>query len=256
MQRTSTVIWSVAGAVVAVLTVLGLIYGPGLYREGKALVGPIVELTKSDDRLAELDAEFPFTASADGTIPEDRLDVFLAVRRELLPRYLEWQQLERRLDRSGSEDWDTAKQVLGLVREVAAAQVAALRSHGMSRAEFNWIEDLVYHRWRDGVGEAVVQDDVVSELRRATTEDLEFVEGLETRSGGSSATRQIKARLEARIADLEEPELPAIDGVSPDTSRLLWRHRAELAELDLGRYSELHGMLRGRDVNIELGSEE
>jgi len=255
MQRTSTVIWTVVGAVAAVLVVLGLIYGPGLYREGRALVDPIVELSKSDDRLAELDASIPFTAPADGTISEDRLEVFLAVRRELLPHYLEWQRLEKRLDRTGSEDWDTAKEVLGLVREVAGAQVAALRNHGMSRAEFNWIEDLVYTTWFDAVDQVIVRDEVVTALRSTATQDLEFLGEVERRYGSSPATHQLGARLEARIADLEEPELPPIDGVSADTSLLLWRHRAELAELDLDRYSELHEMLRGKDVNIELGSQ-
>ncbi|HSN53746.1 MAG TPA: hypothetical protein VLT32_03700, partial [Candidatus Sulfomarinibacteraceae bacterium] len=108
MARTSTVIVSLLLAVLVVLGVLGLIYGPGLYREGKALVGPIVELSQVEDQLAALDAGMPFTPPDDMVVPEDRFRVFLDIRRELLPRYTAWQELESRVESSGEEDWQTA----------------------------------------------------------------------------------------------------------------------------------------------------
>ncbi len=63
MTRTSTVVWSLIGLVVVILGILGAVYGPEMYREGKAIVGPIVDIAQSEDRLAALNTEMPFAVS-------------------------------------------------------------------------------------------------------------------------------------------------------------------------------------------------
>lgn len=255
MSRTSTVVWGSIGVVVAVLGILALVYGPGLYREGKALVGPIMDLTKFEDRLAALNDEFPFEPPADGVVPEDRFAAFLAIRRALAPTYREWDELERELDREDRpEDWRAAKEVLGKVQDVFRLQAETLRLHRMSPAEFNWIEDLVYHVWHDAAADAVASAGGAERLREATAADLELLGELQRRYGASEAGRRFTAHLERRLAEIEDPGPPHVDGVADATSAMFWAHRDELAELDFSG-SELHDAIRRRNVNVEIGGD-
>jgi hypothetical protein len=256
MARTSTVVWSLIALVLAMIVVLGLVYGPGLIREGKALVGPIVDMAKSEERLRALNDEFPFTEPAGGSIDEARFDVFLAIRRDLEPHYIEWQHMERELQRTGQEDWDTAMEVLAVIQTIMNIQVETLRARRMSPAEFVWIEDLVYGTWRTSAGDAVERSAGAEAVRITTAEDLEVLAGLERRYGSSAATRELRARFEARLAEGSDPEAPSVEGVDPATSKMLWAHRDAISELDLDAHSELHSILRGSDniqVNIDAG---
>jgi hypothetical protein len=256
MARTATVVWSVIGAIVLVLGLLAAIYGPQAYREGRALVGPIVEMAQIEERLAVLDAEFPFTPSEIGDLDADRFDAFLSIRRELLPAYIEWTDRERDLERQNDEDWGTAKEVLGAVREVMALQIDTLRSHGMGPAEFVWIEDLVYGIWQEASEERLEEDAIASAVRALTAQDLELLNQLEREHGSTAATNGFQAHLEQRLDSIDNPGAPVVDGVAPATSELLWANRNEIAELDFVGYDSLHDVLRSaEEVRIEIGNE-
>ena len=256
MTRTSTVVWSLIGAVVLLLGVLGAVYGPAMYREGKALVGPIVDIAQSEERLAALNTEMPFEKPADGSVDDGRFSVFLEIRRDLLPRYLEWQELERELEDHGGEDWGSAMEVLSAIQGVMTLQIKTLQAHGMSPAEFIWIERLAYVTWGEKVEVALEASAVTEKLRSTTVEDKEAMAVLEQRFGSSRATRDFVARLDQRLQSLDNPGPPKVEGVSEATSQLFWEHRDELVDLDLAAYSELHGILRGNDnVNINIDGE-
>jgi hypothetical protein len=256
MTRTSTVVWSLIALVVAILAVLGAVYGPTMIREGRALVGPIVDIAQSEERLAELNTEMSFEEPSDGAVPADRLAVFIEIRRDLLPRYKEWQDIERELEKSGQEDWESAIEVLSAIQSVMGVQIETLRKHGMSPAEFVWIEDLVYRTWADEAEDAVSTSAEQDAVRETTVADLETLSELERRYGRSESMTEFAAHLGRRLSSLENPEPPVVEGVSPATSALLWAHREELRSLDLAAYSELHGILRGgNNVNIEIDGE-
>jgi len=256
MSRTSNVIWSLIALVAAILAVLGAVYGPRMYREGKALVGPIVDIAQSEDRLASLNADMPFVEPADGQVGEDRLRVFLNIRRDLLPQYKQWQDIERQLEKHGQEDWESAMEVLTAIQSVMAVQIATLEEHDMSPAEFVWIEDLAYETWLEQVEEQI-STSVADELLRGTTEgDKARLDDLESRYGSSRATREFSTHLDQRLQTLDHPEAPVVDGVPQATSNLLWDHREELEGLHLAQYSELHGILRGNNnVSINIDGE-
>jgi len=255
MTRTSTVVWRLIGLVIAVLVVLGLIYGPGFYREAKALVGPLIEVAQSEDRLTTLNIEMPFEEPTDGSVTEARFGAFLDIRRELLPGYREWQAVERKLDQQGEEDWEFAKEVLVAIQAVMALQVETLKAHGMSPSEFSWIEDLAYVTWTESVADLVEASTVTERLIETTTADMGFLADLERRHGSSRATRQFATHLNERLQSLDNPGPPTVEGVSDATSSLFWAHREELDDLDLAAYSELHGVLRGNDVDIKIDGE-
>lgn len=257
MSRTSTVVWSLIGTVVAVLGILGLIYGPGMYRQGKALVGPIVDIAQSEERLTALNDEIPFDEPVDGVISTERFSVFLDIRRDLLPRYLEWQAIERELEKGDPEDWGTAMEVLDAIRDVMAMQIETLRLHEMSPAEFIWIEDSTYVNWAEKIDEMIDASAINDELRETAVSDLDELADLERRYGESRATKAFAARLEARLESLDTAGAPALEGVPEENASLFWTNREEIVELDLARFGELHDIIRGNNtVNIKIEGDE
>jgi hypothetical protein len=251
MSRVSNVVWSLIGLVVAIIGILGAVYGPDLYRGGKDLVAPIMEISRAEDTLSELNDELPFTPPDGGLVPENRFTVFLEIRRALLPRYQEWQHMERDLEKGTQEDWSTAMDVLAAVQEVMSLQVETLRTHGMSPAEFVWIEDQIYNTWLPHVADAVRAVAARDALREATTEDLEILAELERQHGTSAASLSFGNHLRQRLAEIGESNAPEVEGIAAEASELFWAHRQELDDLDLGSYSELHTFIRGGD-NVEI----
>lgn len=253
MNRTTTVVWSLVAAVVAILTVLGAVYGPRLVSEGRALVGPIVDIAKAEDRLAELNAELGFAPPEDGRITPDRFEVFLDVRRDLLPHYLEWRDMERQLERSGQEDWATAKEVLDAVRQITSTQIETLRNRAMSPAEFIWIEDLVYGDWVPKVEEAAASSATRSAVRAATRDTLEVLTAAERVHGTNAVANAVRTHLEGRLDELGSTDAPVVPGFDEETTQLLWRHRDEITRLDFSGYSGMHGILRGsKEVEVKI----
>ncbi|MCU0305887.1 MAG: hypothetical protein MUC56_17680 [Thermoanaerobaculales bacterium] len=254
MARTSTVVWSLVGIVLVILALLGAVYGPGLVRQGRSLVGPIVDIAQTEERLAALDRELGFTPPADGVVPAERLEVFLEIRRALRPRYLEWEELARTIERRKQEDWEAAMEALGAVREVMTFQIDTLRSHGMAPAEFIWIEDLVYDAWAPKVDEAIRAGAVDDALRAATSDDLAALTELERRHGASPATRELADRLRRRLGELGAAGPPRVEGVSEANSALFWGHREAIRELDFAALAGLHRAIRGSEnVDVEIG---
>ena len=253
MTKTSTVVWSLIGTVIAVLGILGLIYGPGMYRQGKAFVGPIVDIAQSEERLKALNDEISFEGPADGIISDERFTVFLGIRRDLLPRYLEWQAIERQLEQGDPEDWEAGMEILKAIQGVMTMQIETLRNHGMSPAEFIWIEDSIYVSWAENVADVIEGTAIIEKLRETTVSDQQTLIDLQRRYGSSRTTKEFAAVLDARLESLDNPAAPMIDGVPEANCALFWDHRNEIIELDLARFSELHDIIRGNNnVNINI----
>ncbi len=257
MTRTGGTIWVILGIVAAILLMLGLIYGPDLYRKGESIVAPIMQLTKLDESVNELDAALPFTPPDNGVASEERLLVFLEVRRQLVPHYEEWLAIEKQIERSGEENFETAGQVLGSVTDVFDAQIDTLRGLGMSPAEFRWYEFAVYDGWLDEVelmdvtGSSLANTGEISDMTRG---DLEFVDLQISRHGSSPALAAVRQRLAARLDTMDNPAAPEIEGVAMENSALFWRHRESIARLKLDQHNDIHSRLReGKDgVHINI----
>lgn len=252
-RSAASAVWTVVGVVAAILVGLAVLFGPRLYREGRQLVGPITDLARAEKEMAALDRDLPFTPPADGMVSEARLQVFFQIRRDLVPHYQRWEVLSREVEARGdSQSWSSAKEVLAAVRDVLAVQTALLRQHGMSAAEFRWLERQVYDDWFESLGSTEVD----LRLRRSTEEDLRFVTELGARHGRSQALAEIERRLEARLADLASA--PTADAGGGPNSALFGQHRDEIAELDLSAYAEMHARMRqgpGEDFKVHLGDE-
>lgn len=242
-RTTSTVLWSIAGCALLCLVVLGAVYGPGLWREGRALIGPIRELSRSQEALDELNARLAFEEPQDGLVSEERLLVLLEVRAELEQRYQHWSEMVETVEGQGEESLEAAKVALAETRDLLQAQIEILERHQMSGTELIWLESVVYDTWLDEI-ERIVDEErqpvVLQKLRETAEEDLSWLVQTEARYGRSQLSTAMKERLHSRLADLADPPPPAIDGVPQENQRLLWEHRERIMELDLEEYRGLH----------------
>jgi hypothetical protein len=260
-RQTSTVLWSIAGCVLLGLTLLGFLLGPDLWREGRALIGPIRELSKSQEALEQLNARIAFEAPADGVVSEERLQVFLAVRAELEERYVQWSELVDEISADGDESLDAAKRVLAETRDVMHAQIEILERHQMSGTELIWLEDQVYRAWLDEVESTVDEQRhpvVLRRLREIAEEDLAWLDQLENRQGMTPTTRALRDRIDARLSELTDPSPPVIDGIPAANQELLWRYRDEISRLDLSEHRGIHDeRFRGEGkVRVTVGNQE
>lgn len=234
------------GLVLLAIGTAAAIFGPRLYREGRAMVAPIAAMARAEDQLQSLNEDFPYQPPADGLVPEDRLEAFLAIRRDLKPRYESWGELVRRVERDG-DSWQAAKEVLEATSEILTAQIATLRSHEMSQKEFQALEFAVYDDWlRHLPGGVDASAD--GELLDLTRADLRFVRELADRHGSSPALARIEERLQTRQDALTSPGVPRPPDVPEANARLFWTHREVISELDL-QNNELHSVLRRGDFD-------
>jgi hypothetical protein len=245
--------WTAVLVVFVAIVCLLAVIGPTIYREGRAVAGPVVDMARNEKALERLDAEFPFTPlEGEVEVTQERLLQFLAVSRELKPLYVSWQDAVEVVEREHGESWVGAKLVLAETRDTMTGQISALRNARMSPNEFLWLEEVVYRRWRNH------QDDAENRVRRQvirelTEDDLEIVARLERRHGTSPALTELRSQLDERMAMTETADPASIPGISAATQQLFWEYRDEIDELDLAGY-ELHETLkRGGGTTITLG---
>jgi hypothetical protein len=256
MARASNVIWSVLVAFLLLLGLTAAVFGPRLYREGKALIAPIAELAGSERAMKALDEEFLFEPPDDGVVGEPRLLVFLEVWHDLRARYGEWQELVDELEGRHTQSWQEAKDVLAATRDVHRTQRETLREHGMSPTELVWIEDAVLSWWRQVEPQLADEDRpvIVAELRRVSEKDLRFVAELERHHGASPALEAMERHLEERLASLDTSAPPRVAEVPEANQELFWRHRDEIAFIEKLTHNPLHKMIRepgGVQIQIE-----
>ena len=251
----SNMVLTVVGVLIVGLGIVAGVIGPRIYREGKAMVQPIAEMAKAEERLAALNDEFPYDQSAEALVTEERLTAFLDVRRSLKPKYEAWDAMVREME-SKEESWNTAKVVIAQTSEVITAQIDLLRAASMSQIEFREMEIEIYERWLSAVtaAEGLALDPA---MRTFTEDDLAFVAKLRAQHGESAPLEAMERRLRQRLDAVTLVGPPAVDGVPEANAALYWDHLDVIRDLDLSD-SDLHSALRdGRtgEVNIQLGSE-
>ncbi len=249
MKRSvSTVLLSITVAVVALVGVLAALVGPRLYREGRSFVGPISELAHTEQAVAALNRELPFTPPGDGIVKEERLKVYLDVWDALRVHYRRWQDSVGRNHHGRAQSWEEAKAAIGATRDVQRAQLEILRAHGLSPAELLWLDDVVLRGWWRQVEPLLSGRDrpaVAEQLRRTGEDDLAFVGELERQHGGSPALSAIRQRLQQRLAANTPSAMPELPELPMANQRLFWHHHERIAAIGAPSDYPLHELLRG-----------
>jgi hypothetical protein len=260
MARTANIVWSVLGAVALLALGAAIIYGPGLYRKGRSVMGPVLELARSEGAIEALQEELPFAPPPGGLVDEERLLVFLEIRRMLVPQYERWSDTRRKVEREMGESWQGAKMILGVTRDVFRAQIDILRGKGMSPAEFLWLETRVYDEWHAEVERLLGKGapEVSRRLRETTVEDLDVLEALQQRHGRTRGLQAMERHLRERLQRLEGEAQPRISSVLEANDRLFWEHHREIDALALDEHLTLHSRLRqleGYTFSLDIGED-
>lgn len=99
-------------------------------------------------RSAKLAKEYPFTAPADGIVPESQLTRYLDVRKAMFVVYqqhdAEIKQIEAHKDKPQASDLMNGASI---VNDLRLAQVAALEQQKMSLDEYRYMTNAVYVEW-------------------------------------------------------------------------------------------------------------
>jgi hypothetical protein len=252
---------AIAACVLAGLIAVGVVYGPKLWSVGRDVIGPIRELSRSDEALEQLNQSLAWEPPADGLVSEDRLQVMLEVHADLEPRYRRWREVVEKIEAEQGESLDAAKTVLAETRDVMQAQVEVLETHQMSGPELVWLEDIVYATWLrtlESSADVGARPAQLQRLRELTEQDLAALDELEARYSASALSRAMRQRLEDRLAGLDEARPPEVEGVPEATQQLLWRYRDEIMRLDLGEYRQIHHdrFRSSSGVKVTVGEEE
>jgi hypothetical protein len=215
-------------------------------------------------RRESLDRQYPgpdrYTPPADGTIPEERMRRFLAVRRELAascPSVAEhWRRMEAMNELAESED-SSPRELFGQVGRVArdfprlpkdyggyvAARNRALLQQGMGLGEYTWIYAVSYFgALGDRPARAIpaskqpdpFRERVIPQLRQMMARRLAAARRGETQPDSLAAWR---AELDALARDGRR--LPFQDGLPPELAASIEPFRAELEALACPEASEL-----------------
>jgi hypothetical protein len=211
------------GVVLALVGAVAAVFGPGALRRARSMYAPISRM-KVEQR--EFEAWARQRAWSEPKAPElspQKLDAFLALRRDLHALEDKGTELRRRAPADGQrtriEDVPAIVEgVGGVLRE----RFAAFRRHDIVPAEYDYLEHLVYVTWLGGI--ATGGDDPAARERAA--HEIDQAAG---REGGA-----VRARLQQVAADLRRhvPRAPA--GIPEDVHGLLLSRVAEIEAQPVG----------------------
>jgi hypothetical protein len=213
-------------AVAVVLAVMGAVaavFGPGALRRARSVYAPISRMKAEQRDFEAWTRQQAWREPAVPTLGAEKLDAFLALRRDL--QALEGKGVELR--RRGPADGERARirDVPALVEGVGSLvgeRFAAFRKHDIVPSEYDYLEHLVYVTWLGGISAG--GDDPAARERAAHE-----IDQAAAREGGAVRARlqQVAAALRGRL-----PGSPA--GIPEDVHQLL-----------LGRVTEIESQPTG-----------
>ena len=147
------------GCLIAIAVVLALVgavvaaFGPGALRRARSMYAPISRMKSEQTEFEAWARQKGWHEPAVPTLTADKLDAFLALRRDLRRLEGKGDELRRRGptrgERARLRDVPTLMQgVGGLLEE----RFAAFRKHDIVPAEYDSLERLVYVTWLGGMG--------------------------------------------------------------------------------------------------------
>ena len=209
--------------VLAVVAAVAAAFGPGALRRARTVYAPISRMKAEQTEFEAWTRRKAWSEPAVPVLGAEKLDAFLALRREL--RRLETKGNEMR--RRGPADGERArlKDMPALMEGMGGLlgeRFAAFRKHDIVPAEYDHLEHLVYVAWLGGI--ATEGDDPAARERAA----LE-IDQAAAREGGAVRARlqQVAAALRGRV-----PGPPA--GIPEDVHRLLLSRVTEIESQPTG----------------------
>ncbi len=132
-------------------------------------------------KVAELNQKYPFKEPADNIVREERLQRFLAVRKDMDVIYKQHEAEIKQIGDNTNTPSDALKGV-AFLNDLRLAQVKALQAQSMSKDEYTYLTQMVYVNW----------------LAMMANEALQ---------GQKSAVDQLKSSIEQIDQQLKDPNL-------------------------------------------------
>ena len=198
------VVLAVGGAVAAA-------FGPGALRRARTRYAPISRMKADQADFEAWTRQKAWAEPATAAVTAEKLDAFLALRRDLRRLEGKSDDLRRRGpargERARLRDVPTLMEgVGGLMSE----RFAAFRKHDIAPAEYEYLENLVYSTWLGGI--AAEGDDPAARERAAHEID---------QTAARESAPAVRARLQQVAAGLRSRTPAAPQGISEDLHRLL-----------------------------------
>jgi hypothetical protein len=212
------------GCLIAVAVVLAVVaaaaaaFGPGAWRRARSMYAPISKMKAEQTEFEAWTRRQGWSEPAAPALGAEKLDAFLALRRDLHRLETKGNDMRRR----GPADGERArlKDVPAIVEGVGGLlgeRFAAFRTHDIAPKEYDYLEHLVYGTWLRGISAG--GDDPAARERAA----LEIDQAASREGSGA-----VRARLQKVAAELRQRVPAAPPGIPEDVHRLLLSRAAEI----------------------------
>jgi hypothetical protein len=214
-------------AIAVVLAVVGAVaaaFGPGALRCAREMYAPISRMKSEQTEFEAWARQKAWREPASPALSAEKLDAFLALRRDLRRLEGKGDDLRRRGPARGERARlrDVPRLMEG-VGGLLEERFAAFRKHDIVPAEYDYLENLVYVTWLGGIGAA--GDDPAARERAA--QEIDQAAARESAGPVRARLQQVAAGLRTRV-----PAAPA--GIPEDLHRLLLSRVTEIESQPLG----------------------
>jgi hypothetical protein len=212
------------GVVLAVVGAVAALFGPGALRRARSMYAPISRM-KADQREFEgWVRQRAWSEPATPALSPEKLDAFLALRRDLRALEEKGTELQRRRPADGKRvRFEDMPAIVEGVGGLLGERFAAFRKHDIVPAEYAYLERLVFDTWLSGL--ATGGDDPAARERAAR--EIDQAAARETAGAVRTRLQQVAAALRNRV-----PAAPK--GIPEEVHRLL-----------LGRVTEIEAQPTG-----------
>jgi hypothetical protein len=210
--------------VLAVVGAVAAVFGPGALRRARSVYAPISRMKAEQREFEAWTRQQAWREPAVPTLGAEKLDAFLALRRDL--HALEGKGVELR--RRGPADGERARirDVPAMVEGVGGLvgeRFAAFRKHDIVPSEYDYLEHLVYVTWLGGISAG--GDDPAARERAAHE-----IDQAASREGAGA----VRARLQKVAAEMRQRVPTAPKGIPDEVHRLLLLRVTEIESQPTG----------------------
>jgi hypothetical protein len=201
----------------AVAGALAALFGPGLLGRARGIYAPISKMKGEQREFEAWVSQRGWREPARPALDPATLDSFLALRRELVDLDDRGASLRRRTPRGPGARLENVPAIVEGVGGLVGERLAAFRRHGLTPAQYEYVERLAYVTWLP----LLVASGEDPAARERAAHEVEAAAGREPMGPVRARLRQVAEEIRQRV-----PPAPA--GVPEDVHRLLLSRAAQI----------------------------
>jgi hypothetical protein len=203
--------------VLAVAGALAALFGPGALRRARGIYAPLSKMKGEQRDFEAWVSQRGWREPPTPVLDQATLDSFLALRRELLDLDDRAAGLRRRTPRGPGARLENMPAIVEGVGGLVGDRLAAFRRHGLTPAQYEYVERLAYVTWLPPLLSS--GDDPGARSRAA--HEVE-------QAAAREPSNPVRARLRQVAEEIQNRVPPAPPGVPDEVHRLLLSRAAEI----------------------------